>query len=196
MPRIDKTFTDNDLIRFYCRNLDNEEKLKVRKIFRENILHRTAICPDEENGSDYCAWAKSFDRIVQICNGIGDWIPEILQTLTTIEMALSVASWTGWLGRLLAFFRLIILGLIEVVIYVGAVLVMVGDLAPYSSFVARQFCRQAEDDSEFAVEGEAPDPDTLPPNPASKLVDDLQKAYSDFKDWITTPPDWFDGSLM
>lgn len=196
MPRIDKTFTDNDLIRFYCNNLDNEEKLKVRKKFRENILHRTAICPDEESASDYCEWAKAFDRIVQICNGIGDWIPEILQTLTTIEMALSVASWTGWLGRLLAFFRLIILGLIEVVIYVGAVLVMVGYLAPFSSYIARLFCQQAEDDSEFVVEGEAPDPDTLPPNPASKLVDDLQKSYNDFKNWITTPPDWFDGSLM
>ena len=73
---------------------------------------------------------------------------------------------------------------------------MVGYLAPFSSYIARLFCQQAEDDSEFAVEGEAPDPDTLPPNPASKLVDDLQKAYNDFKDWITTPPDWFDGSLM
>jgi hypothetical protein len=196
MPRKDPTFTDADLIRFYCANLDPAEKTRVRKRFRANILHRTPICPNEEGGDDYCAWAKAFDQVVQICRGIGDALPEILVVLGGIEIALSVLSWAGWLGKLLLFFRLIILALINVVVYVGAILIVVGELAPFSSWISRQFCKQVDDDSiDDTVSGEPPDPDTLPPNPASKLVDDIQQASRDFYDWITTPPDWIDDIL-
>lgn len=196
MPRKDPTFTDADLLRFYCTNLDPAEKYRVRKAFKENILHRKAICPDDEDQGDYCAWAKAFNKITSICNVIADYLPEILASLTAIETVLGVLSWTGWVGRMLAFFRLLILALIQVVIWVGAIIVLVGKLSPYSSFVEGMFCKEAEDGSAFEnIEGTPPDPDSLPPNPASKLLDDIQQVYRDITDWITTPPDWFDGVM-
>lgn len=196
MPRKDPTFTDADLLRFYCTNLDPGEKYRVRKAFKENILHRKAICPDDEDEGDYCGWAKAFNKTAAICAAIGEWLPEVIAVLTAIEIGLNVLSWTGWVGRLLAFFRLLILALIQVVIYVGAILIMVGDLTPYSSFIESQFCKDEEDGSAFDnIDGTPPDPDSLPPNPASKLLDDIQQVYRDITDWITTPPDWFDGVM-
>lgn len=193
MPRKDPTFTDNDLLRFYCTNLDPAEKYRVRKKFKENILHRKAICPDDEDESDYCAWTKALHKVTAICQAVGDWLPEILAVLTAIQMVLNVLSWVGWLGRLLAFFRLIVLLLIEFVIYVGSALVIVGEFSYYTSWLESIFCKEAE--MEFELTGDPPDPDSLPPNPASKLVDDLQQAYQDFTNWITTPPDWLDDIL-
>lgn len=193
MPRKDKTFTDNDLIRFYCTNLDPLEKYRVRKKFKENILRRKAICPDDLDEDDYCAWAESFHEITVICRTIGDWLPEVLSALVAIETALSVLSWAGWLGRLLAFFRLLVLALIQFVIYIGAVLIMVGDLSIYSLWIKEQFCKDSEET--YPLDGTPPDPDSLPPNPASKLLDDIQQVYRDVMEWIKTPPDWIDDIL-
>lgn len=193
MPRYDPTFTHTDLLRLYCNNLDPVEKYLVRKKFKENILHRTAICPTEEDQSDYCAWAKAFHEVAVTCQKIGEWLPEILEALTLIEGVLSALSWAGWIGRLVAFFRLFVLALINFVIYIGAVLIMVGDLSFYSVWIQNQFCK--EEEGEFPLEGTPPDPDSLPPNPASKLVDDIQQVYRDVMDWITTPPDWIDDIL-
>ena len=193
MPRKDPTFTDADLLRFYCTNLDPAEKYRVRKAFKENILHRKAICPGDEDEDDYCSWAEAFHKITVICETIGDWLPEVLSVLTAIEMALSVLSWTGWIGRLLAFFRLLVLALIQFVIYVGAILIMVGDLSFYSLWIKEQFCKDSEET--YQLDGTPPDPDSLPPNPASKLLDDIQQVYRDVMDWISTPPDWLDDIL-
>lgn len=43
MPRKDPTFTEADLIRFYCSNLDGAEQARVLDRFSSHILHRKAL---------------------------------------------------------------------------------------------------------------------------------------------------------
>ncbi len=47
MPRQDPSFTDADLIRLFCKNLDPAEKRRVVERFRGYIISRKKICDEE-----------------------------------------------------------------------------------------------------------------------------------------------------
>ncbi|MCP5158503.1 MAG: hypothetical protein H6975_03645 [Gammaproteobacteria bacterium] len=181
MPRKDPTFTDTDLIRFYCRNLDPAEKKRVLDRFKAHILTHTPICPNDHSiNVDWCRWAHRFWTLTTLCKEIGEELPKVLTALVALQRALLVLSWAGWLGRLLAILRVMVTFLIQTVIYVGALMIMIGELKPFADSLIQMFCFAHYD---VELEGDPPDPTKLPESPG----DIINNILNDIRDWFEAP---------
>lgn len=188
MPRRDPTFTDADLFRFYCNNLDPAEKARVLQKFKAHLLTHTPICPnDTKIDIDFCKWANSFYRLTTLCKEIGEEIPEILAILTTLETALLGLSWTGWLGRLLMILRALLGFLITAISYVGAIMIMLGELRPLAEVLVQFFCFYHYD---VELPGDPPDLTKLPKSPGDEInefLNGIRESLKDLGDFEITP---------
>ncbi len=190
MPRKDPSFTDGDLIRLFCKNLDPAEKLRVIERFRGYIISREKLCDeDAEIKTDFCRWSKSFLELVDKCETAGELVAPTLAALGALEASLFTLSWAGWVGRLIAVLRIAVTFLIAIVTSLGAIVIMVGKMKSYASSLVLFFCEHLDAE----VEGEPPNPEGLPKSPDEKLNDFIQE----IEDWMnsifssdtTTPPD-------
>lgn len=192
MPRKDPTFTDLDLVRFYCKNLDPAEKARVLNRFRMHIVSKTPICQlDPEPGTDWCKWARQFWHISDLCEAIGKWLPKVLIILTVLNAALYALSWAGWIGRLIAVIRAAVSFLLTTLLYITALCVAVGHLKPFAEILMEMFCFAKYRD----LEGEPPNIDNLPESPIDQ-IDGIEKTIRDFFGTVfstdtTTPPDYW-----
>ena len=181
MPRKDPTFTDGDLIRFFCRNLDPAEKTRVLNRFKAHILNHEPLCGDDDKiNIDFCKWAKRFWDLTSICEDVAGYLPRVLATLGSLLGAIELLSWAGWIGRLLLIVRALLLFLINAIIYIGAVLAMVGQLKPFAEAAVQMFCFAQYD---VNPEGEPPDPANLPESPG-EIINDI---LNDIRDWFNEP---------
>jgi len=181
MPRKDPTFSDNDLIRFFCNNLDPAEKKRVLDRFKAHILTHEPICPNDNRiDIDFCKWAHNFWVLTTICREVGEEIPKILGALAAFNAALSLLTWAGWLGRFLAILRALVTFLISALLYIGAIMIMIGQLRPFADMLVSMFCFAHYN---IDLEGDPPDPTKLPQHPGDVINDIL----NDIRDWFEAP---------
>lgn len=181
MPRKDPTFTDGDLIRFFCKNLTPAEKKRVLDHFKAHILTHTPLCPNDNRiDVDFCKWAHKFWTLTSLCEEIGEYSPKILSALVAIESALIGLSWAGWLGRLVAILRVLMTFLIQAMVYIAALMVMIGQLKPFAESAIQIFCFAHYD---VELEGDPPDPTKLPESPG----DIINNILNDIRDWFNDP---------
>ncbi|MCC8991725.1 MAG: hypothetical protein LM514_03920 [Streptococcus sp.] len=192
MPRYDPTFTDIDLIRFYCTNLDPAEKARVLDRFVDHIINKNPICPNEPPKEDEdkkpCDWVKLLKELVDIAAALAKILAWLIAILATIEVALSGAE-LGIsifpqfrpIAYLLRAIKYAIGVLIPFLIYITAVFLLIEQLGPFLTILEQLFCK-----------GEAPDDvppppstDELPPAPTidSTLTGFIDEIKSYF-DWI------------
>lgn len=190
MPRQDPSFTDADLIRLFCKNLDPAEKRRVIERFRGYIVSRKKLCDeDAEIKTDFCRWSKVFHELTDKCETAGKLLPPVLAALGALEAALAALSWAGWVGRLIVVLRVAVAYLIAIVTFFGAIIIMVGEMNSYAGSLVLFFCEHLDAE----VEGEPPNPEGLPKSPDEKLNDFIKE----IEDWLnsifssdtTTPPD-------
>lgn len=192
MPRIDKTFTDNDLIRFYCANLDPDEKTRVLGRFVDHIINKNPICPNEPPKEDEdknpCKWVNMLKELVDIAAALAKILAWLIAILTAIEVALggaelgiSVFPQFRPIAYLMRVIKYAIGVLIPFLIYITAVLLLIEQLGPFLTMLEQLFCK-----------GEAPadvppppSTDELPPAPTidSTLTGFIDEIKSYF-DWI------------
>lgn len=192
MPRRDPSFTDGDLIRFFCKNLDPAEKQRVIRRFQEHIIHRAKICEDDiDVKTDFCKWAKAFAELTTKAREAGKVVPYVLSILTALEVALNALSWAGWLGKALIAIRVAVTALISITVFFGAIIIMVGQMGPFAGHLVAFFCEYQNAE----LNGEPPNPNGLPKSPDEKLqelIDSIQSWFSDaFTPDTTTPPDYW-----
>lgn len=189
MPRKDPSFTDADLIRLFCKNLDPAEKQRAMERFRRHIISREKICDDDsEIKTDFCKWSKVFLEITDKCDTASKLVPPTLAALGAIEAALIALSWAGWLGRLLVVLRVAVSYLIALVAFLGAIIIMIGELNSYAGSMVLFFCQYQDSD----ISGSPPNPEGLPKSPDEQLHDFIKE----IEDWFgtifspdtTTPP--------
>lgn len=187
MPRSDPTFTDLDLIRFYCRNLDPAEKYQVMRSFADFIKKGAKICPDDpDKRIDPCKWIAYAKELILQCKDIAVWMTKLLPILATIATALHYSTWVGPLGRLLTVLRILVDLIIEAWIFITTILTIVGGLSPLLDFINKFFCT-GEEPLPFDYD---PPGMNLPPNPAQRRMDDIMTFLDDALNWLT--PDYID----
>lgn len=189
MPRADPTFSDSDLLRFYCRNLEAGEKYRVLQRFTLYIGKGEKICPADTNRPNPCEWIEILAAIIGICASVSNRLPQVILALTAWEAALALLSWAGPLGRILNLVRAVIAYLIAILTYATALLVMIEKFALLVEFMAVVLCRG---DTPPPL-GRPPDLDDLPPDP-QRIIDDLMDQIRDFQawlqDWLAANPGW------
>lgn len=190
MPRKDPTFTDADLIRLFCKNLEPAEKMRVTERFRKYVLSRTPICStDPVLSTDFCAWAKAFLELTDKADSVAQTIPYVLSVLAALESALTLLSWAGWIGRAVAVLRVAVAWMIAFVTFTGALIIMFSKLHPYAASMVVMFCKYQDAE----LKGDPPNPEGLPKSPDEKLqemIDEIKGWFGDlFSEQTTTPPD-------
>ena len=190
MPRSDKTFSDKDLLRFYCNNLEPDEKYRVLVAFNDYIVKGQTICPDDPaEPTNVCEWLDTANRVFSAVSLLADSAQYVLASLVALEATLSVLSWGGPIGRLLIAFRAFVAYLITVVAYVAALSTLISKLALLMDYLNLLLCS-----------GDKPPP--LPPPPSIDLPDpperpmdfianEINAAIQSAKDFFTGMFDWF-----
>lgn len=180
MPRLDKTFKDTDLIRFFCKNLDPTEKSIVLNIFRQHVLAGKPICPNEDEGTDLnlCQWAAYLESAVNKAQIAGNVLQRILALLAAIETALTPLSLLGPIGRIVAAIRALIAYTIEVLIPITAIFIMIGELKPFASLLREVICQGAA--PYYLPEPPAIDPEINEPVPPDNLQQELIDAVHEY----------------
>lgn len=179
MPRSDPTFTDGDLVRFYCRNLAPGEKYQVLQRFTRYIGKGEKLCPGDVDRPNPCEWIEIFALVIGFCSGLAERLPKIIVSLSALEASLMLLSWVGPLGRVLVLFRAAVAYLIAVLTYVTAILVMIQKFALLVEFIAVLLCKG---DTPPPL-GRPPDIDDLPPDP-QRIIDDIMEQIRDFESWL------------
>jgi hypothetical protein len=188
MPRQDPRFTDADLIRFYCNNLDDAEKSRVRKVFNDYLMKQVAICPDAEDGNGYCEWARVFRTITKEAKRINGIIPDVIAALKTIEILLNAFSFAGLLGRLVVILKIFISSMLEYIVYLSAVLAVVIKMEPYAEWLEGIFCSIEGNDNLGEIVGDLPDISEIGLDPLAGFVGDIQQTGQDFLNWFKVVP--------
>ena len=190
MARKDPTFTDLDLLRLYCRNLDPAEKYRVMNAFARNLRHGEKICPDDpDERIDPCAWVDFVSAIMTRCEDLAISLPRIIAALVAFEVFLTGLSWVGPLGRLLIIIRMLVAYLITVLIYLLAIVMMILSLAPFIHFLDRFFCKG---EKSLPLD-KPPGMEDLPEDP-NRRMDEIIDKLQQFWDWLSANPDeWEDG---
>ena len=172
MPRLDKTFSDSDLLRFYCRNLDPSEKYLVMEAFKNHIKKGIKICPnDPDKNFDPCAWIAFTKKLTDQCAEKSKLLAQIAIVLTTLEVALSSLIWIGLYGKILKIIVLIIGYVVSVLIFCSALLSMIGSLGVFINGMNKFFCT-----------GEDPGPLEKPPE--LNLPEDPSRRMDEIVNWI------------
>lgn len=190
MPRKDPTFTDSDLLRLYCNNLDPAEKYRVFEAFRNHVMNGQKICADDpDEKTDLCGWIANAQSVLEAAKEAASLLKYALSALVALEAVLIGLSWVGPLARVLVALRAFVAYLISIVIFATTILIMVGDLMPLILFLNKHLCK-----------GEKPSPLPPPPGldlpePPQRLMDtivaEIESAFQAIKDFFTGIYDWF-----
>lgn len=183
MPRKDPTFTDSDLLRFYCRNVDPGEKYLVMKAFNDHIKKGIKICPDDpDERIDPCEWIKKLKDLLNECGKKAVLLVQIIKVLVTLEVVLSGLSWVGPAARILKIVVIVIGYLVSVLIFVATILTLLSQLGgPLLTYLNDYFCTGAK-------------PLPLPKPPDVVLPEDPQRRMDEIIDWIESIFDWLSPS--
>lgn len=183
MPRKDPTFTDSDLLRFYCRNVDPGEKYLVMKAFNDHIKKGIKICPDDpDERIDPCEWIQKLKELLNECGKKAVLLVQIIKVLVTLEVVLSGLSWVGPAARILKIVVIVIGYLVSVLIFVATILTLLSQLGgPLLTYLNDYFCTGAK-------------PLPLPKPPDVVLPEDPQRRMDEIIDWIESIFDWLSPS--
>lgn len=179
MPRSDRTFTDNDLIRFYCRNLDPGEKYRTLRRFNLYIGKGEKLCPDDEHRPNPCEWLEVLAVVIGFCSGLADQLPKVMVALTAWEAALALLSWTGPLGRILTVLRAFIAYLLAIFTYLLAILELIQRFSLLIEFFVASLCYGDKP----PPLGPPPEVKDLPPDP-QRIMDDIMEQIREFEAWL------------
>lgn len=140
MPRSDPSFTDADLLRFYCKNLNPSEKYLVLKRFNDFLSKGTKICPDDpDERIDPCEWIAFARKLVAESADLAKILSKFVLVIAALEVALGALSWVGPAAKILRII-IIVLGYIEAVLFfVTAILLLISELDPFLRFLQAFF---------------------------------------------------------
>lgn len=182
MPRKDPTFTDSDLLRFYCRNVDPGEKYRVMEAFKGHIKKGIKICPDDpEKKIDPCEWINFSEWLVHQCAAKARLLVQIAQVLTMLEVALGALSWLPPYGKVLKIIVVVLGYVVSVLIFAATLMTLVGQLGGFMGMLNKYFCT-----------GEEPGP--LPKPPGLDLPEDPERRMDEIVNWIESIFDWLSPS--
>ncbi|MDG4551953.1 MAG: hypothetical protein P9F19_01990 [Candidatus Contendobacter sp.] len=193
MPRRDPTFTDLDLIRFFCKNLDPGEKYWVLKTFADYVRNGKKICPDDpDKRVDPCEWIKFARKVISECSDANKLLRKLIPIIGSIAGLLHYGAYAGPWGRILIVVRIAFDFFLEFFIFITAVMTLISEMTPFIDFLDRFFCKG---------EAEIPGLDYQPPGmnlPESpeRRMDRIMKAVEEAFEWLEAddtdlPPDMF-----
>jgi hypothetical protein len=183
MSRKDPTFTEADLIRFYCSNLDVAEQTRVLDRFSTHILHRKALCECDEDKTDWCAWASALNIATTIASTISDHFAEIIAGLTAAIAFLGRLTWTGILGRFIAALIAVLTTTLAFIAYIGGIMLFIGKMDIFAVFLTDMLCSE-RDFNPDSFDGTPPDVAEIPENPLDVALDYFQKQIEDLIEWF------------
>ena len=178
MPRKDPSFTDNDLLRLFCKNLDPAEKLRVLEKFKAYVIDRKPICDTDPNiETNFCRWSWVYLELVDHADTFRLAVPTILKALVLIEAALLALSNTGPWAKLILFLRVAIGWLISFITFAGTLITLFAETMPYAAALTGFFCKHLFTE----LSDETPDTTRLPKSydeKLSEIMDEIHK-FSD-----------------
>lgn len=183
MPRKDPTFTEADLIRFYCSNLDEAEQARVLDRFSGHILHRKALCDCDEDKTDWCAWASALNIATSMAATLSEHFAAITAGLTAAIAFLGRLTWTGILGRLIAALIAVLATVLAFLVYIEAIILFIGKMDIFAAFLATMLCAESDYQPD-SFDETPPNASELPDNPLETALDYFQKQIEEFIDWF------------
>lgn len=190
MPRKDPTFTDQDLLRFYCRNLDQTEKFSVHYHFQRFFTGKIKICPDDEFAVDPCPWIFYAHEVIYYS---GRWLKYsafVIGALVSIEVMIKGMSLVGPAGRLLSILLIAIGFLIQFLLAASIIVAAIWGMGQFITGLNHFFCK-----GERMTTLEPP-PNWNPPEGWDRNIDKVMQVFDDIMDWLgdsggDLPPDTF-----
>ena len=191
MPRKDPTFTDQDLIRLFCKNLDPSEKKRVLEKFMKYVIDREPICDTDINvTTNYCKWAWTFLELTEHADAISLVSNRILATLTFIESLLLALSAAGPFGRLIVLLRLLIGWIIAFAVVLLTIIKLFAELQPWAVTSTTFFCKHLHTE----IGENTPNLNGLPKSydeSVAELLGEIERIANEIKKGISDLVQWF-----
>lgn len=180
MPRKDPSFTDADLLRLFCKNLDPAEKLRVLEKFKAYVIDRKPICDTDPNiETNFCRWSWVYLELTEHADTFRLAAPKILQALVWIESVLLALSNAGPWGKLVVFLRVAVGWVIGFVTFVATLIELFAETQPYAVALTTFFCKHQFTE----LSDKTPDISRLPKSYDEKLYEIMEEIHK-FSDGV------------